>query len=75
MRISDINSKFSIGTKFKTRGKYPRFCTIVDIFKTYNSKNELVKINYIATHKFNGQQLFDYSIVETTVAMGLISTL
>ena len=65
--------KYPIGTKFKTRHKHPKFCTVVDIHKTYNSKNELVKVRYVTTHEFLGQTVTDHDITETTIAMGFIS--
>lgn len=63
---------FEIGTKFMTRGKAPKLCTVTDILKTYNSANELVKVRYIATHEFCGQVVTDSDVVNATVAMGLI---
>ena len=62
---------FEIGTKFKTRGKHPRLCTIVDIYTTTNSNNEIVKIEYLATHEFMGQNIRDLHN-GTSVAMGRI---
>ena len=62
---------YEIGTKFKTRGKAPRFCEVVDVLKTYNSKGELVKTRYVATHDFMGQKVTDYDLVATTIAMGI----
>lgn len=64
--------EYQIGTMFKTRGKAPRLCTVVDILKTYNSKGELFKTRYVATHEFCGQIVTDYDVVPTTIAMGEI---
>ena len=63
---------YAIGTQFKTRGKCPRVCTVVDILKTYNSAGELVKIRYVATHEFSGQTVTDSDVVAATIAMGKI---
>lgn len=63
--------KFSIGTKFKTRGKTPRLCTVIDVLRTFNSANELVSIRYVATHEFLGQIVSSKDVCETTIAMGL----
>jgi len=68
-------AKFTIGTQFKTRGKAPRLCTVVDVLKTFNSAGELVSIRYVATHECLGQAVKDTDVVETTVAMGLLSVL
>jgi hypothetical protein len=64
---------FEIGTQFKTRGKHPRLCTVTDILRTYNSRDELVKVRYVASHDIIGQQVFDYDVCATTIKMGLVS--
>lgn len=66
-----MNSDFPIGTVFKTRGKAPKTCVIVDVLKTYNSAGELVKTRYVATHEFMGQTITDREVLPTTVAMGI----
>ena len=66
-----MEAKFSIGQQYLTRGKHPRLCTIIDILKTYNARNECVKLRYVATHEFLGQTLTNSDVCETTVAMGL----
>jgi hypothetical protein len=63
--------EYAIGTKFKTRGKAPRLCEVVDILKTYNSNGELVKTRYVAIHDFMGQKVTDYDVIKTTIAMGI----
>lgn len=65
--------EIKIGTQYKTRGKAPRLCTVTDILKTYNSKGELVKIRYVATHTFLGQTVTNDDVVETTIRMGQIA--
>lgn len=62
---------FPIGTKFKTRGKHPRDCTVVEILKTYNSKGELVRTRYVATFPLAGQTVTYYDVCHTTIAMGM----
>lgn len=64
-------ARFPIGTKYLTRGKRKDLCTVVDILKTYNNAGELVSIRYVTAHDFCGQQVFDYDVVDTTIAMGL----
>lgn len=61
--------KYPIGTQFKSRGKFPRTCTVIDILKTYNHAGELVEIQYVATHDFMGQSIKD-KYVETSIALG-----
>lgn len=63
---------FAIGQQFKTRGKFPKLCTVTDIWKTYNSTGELVKIRYVATHEFAGQLITESDIVAATIAMGKV---
>ena len=63
--------EYPIGTKYKTRGKAPRLCEVVDILKTYNLAGELVKTRYVAVHDFMGQKVTDYDVVKTTISMGL----
>lgn len=60
--------KFKIGQQFRPVGKQARICTIEDIHRTYNSKNELVKVRYVVSHTFMGQTIMDYDCVETTIA-------
>ena len=63
--------KYPIGTKYLTRGKHPRLCTVTDTLKTYNSKGDLVRKRYVATHDVLGQAVTDRDIVEVTVARGV----
>jgi hypothetical protein len=60
-----------IGTKFKTRGKHPRECTVVDIYTTTNLAGEVVKTEYLCEHEFMGQKMKTLQIA-TTISMGLI---
>ena len=70
MSAAERQPRFVVGTQFMTRGKAPRLCTVVDIWRTYNTAGELVKLRYVATHELMGQTLTDYDVVETTIAMG-----
>ena len=63
--------KFALGTQFKTRGKHPRLCKVIDILRTYNSAGELVQLRYVATHDLLGAPIVDKEVCETTIAMGL----
>ena len=67
--MENLETRFDIGYQFKSRGKYPKTCTVTDILKTYNSKNELVKVRYVATHQFINQIITDYDVPETTLLM------
>jgi len=59
---------YEIGTKYESRHKT---WTVIDILKTYNSKNELVKLRYVATHQLMGQPITDYDVVPVTISRGL----
>lgn len=61
-----------IGTLFYSAGKHKRECKVIDILKTYNSANELVKTEYLEEHEFCGQKITS-TVVATSVLMRLIS--
>lgn len=71
---NQLTQRFSIGTKFKTRHKNPKHCTVIDVLKTYNNAGEFVKIRYVATHIFMGQTITDYDVTDTTIKMGIEAT-
>ena len=50
---------FEIGQKFLDGD---RVCTVTDILRTYNAKDELVSVKYVATHEFCGQVVTDRSV-------------
>ncbi len=61
--------RFRIGQKFKRQRKHAKIETIVDIFTTTSKQTgEIVKIRYVASHDFLGQQVLDYSVLDTTIA-------
>lgn len=62
--------QIQIGTKFMSGGKNPNICTVVDVLKTYNSKNELIKTTYQATHSFLGQTVTDHDVCAVTIQRG-----
>ena len=66
-----MDRKYKIGQKYISRGKAKHECEIIDIYKTYNYKGELVKIRYVAAHKLLGQTVVDYDVVETSITMAL----
>lgn len=51
--------KFEIGTRFiKLQNiKSKRIETIIDIYKTTNSNNEIVEIQYLIENEMNGQKV------------------
>jgi hypothetical protein len=61
-----------IGVVYKTRGKHPKICTVVDRLETYNTKGELVKTRYVSEHEFLGQTVTDNDVVPTTILRGRI---
>lgn len=73
-----INVNYGIGTKFirkqfvHSKYKNERIETITDILKTYNSKNELVNVEYITKSKMTCGQIVKGTALNTTVALGEI---
>jgi hypothetical protein len=63
----------TIGTQWRTRGKHPRRCTVIDILKTYNHEGTLVKTEYLSTHQFMGQPLQRVDVA-TSIKMGWLET-
>jgi hypothetical protein len=61
-----------IGVVYKTRGKHPKICTVVDRLETYNTKGELVKTRYVSEHEFLGQTVTDNDVVPVTILRGRI---
>lgn len=67
-----IQQRFEIGTKYKTSGKHPKLCTVVDVLRTYNSAGDLVKLRYVSEHEFLGQTVTDYDVPDAAIAKGKI---
>lgn len=65
-----MEARFTIGTQFLSAHKHPRLCTVIDVLKTYNSKDELVRVRYVASHPFMGQNIIDGDVCDTTIAKG-----
>ena len=51
--------RFKVRQRFKTGGKNPRVCTIVDILRTVNLAGECVKLRSVATHAFCGLTTYE----------------
>jgi hypothetical protein len=64
------NKRNLIGVKYKTRGKHPKICTVVDQHTTYNMAGDVVKVTYVATHEFLGQVVTDTNVCPTSILMG-----
>ena len=59
--------------KYIKRGdKQKHVRTVIDCHKTYNLAGELVKTRYVSSHKFCGQDLLEYDVVQPTIGIGLI---
>ena len=69
-----MTETYPIGTQYKTvTRKYPYVCTVTDILRTYNSRDELVKVRYVAQHDFAGQPVTDSDVLPITIARGLLA--
>lgn len=63
--------RWPIGTTFTPRGgKTLREYTVTDVWTTTNAKGEVVRLRYVATHKFLGQTVEDCDVCDTTIARG-----
>lgn len=62
--------KYSIGTRYIPLGKNRVPCTVVDIWQTFNSRGECVRVRYVSEHEFCGQIVCDTDVVETTIDRG-----
>lgn len=71
--LSTPQARYKPGTVFKTGGKHPLECTIVDVLTTRNLAGEVVDTRYVATHQFLGQTVADRHVCDVTVARGLVS--
>lgn len=61
-----------IGVVYKTRGKHPRLCTVVDKLDTYNSKGELARTRYVSEHEFLGQIVTNSDVCRVTILRGKV---
>lgn len=67
-----MNPRFTIGTVFtRKRKNSAQDYTIVDIYRTYDSKDNLVKLRYVGECKFLGQTIIDSEITDTEIARSL----
>ena len=62
-----------IGKQYKTRGKHPRLCTVIDVHTTCNQKGEIVKVRYVSEHVFLNQKVIDKDVVKTTILMNEVT--
>lgn len=61
--------RFSIGLQFnRVRKHSTKLLTIIDILKTYNNQNELVKLRYVCTYETLGQTLTDSDVTDVEIA-------
>lgn len=69
--ITEPSAIFPIGYKFHKRVSKNKsdMYEVVDYFKTYNGRGELVKFRYHCVHMFCGQPVHDYDICHTTIAL------
>ena len=65
-----MSHRFPIGTKYETRGKVKRICTVTEQLTVTNSKGEIVKEYYESQHEFCGQIVTDHDVRDVTVARG-----
>lgn len=64
--------RFPVGTLYKSSGKYPRVCKVVDYHITKNMKGEIVRERYVTEHEFLGKSIKEFDITETEIARGVV---
>lgn len=62
--------KPAIGSKWVTRDKHPRLCTVDHILTTTDETGKVVAIQYESSHEFMGQRIVHVDGA-TTVRMGI----
>jgi len=62
-----------IGKQYKTRGKHPRLCTVIDVHTTYNQAGDIVRIRHVSEHDFLGQKVIDSDVAITTILMNEVT--
>jgi len=63
----------AIGTRIYYTGDMANSVwTVDDVWKTYNSQNQLVRTRYVASHEFCGQIVTDCDVCPVTIARGLL---
>lgn len=67
-----MKHRFPIGTQYLPRRKHATVCTVVDQLTTRNAAGDVVACHYVTEHEFCGQKVRDTSVVDPTIAMGLL---
>ena len=68
----DSKPRYDISTQYISQGKHKDLCTVVGFSTAYNSNNEVVNIKYISTHKYLGQTVYNYDVLESTITRKII---
>ena len=68
-----MNKRNLIGVQYKTRGKQPKLCTVVDEHTTYNRAGDVVKVAYVSEHIFLNQIVRDKDVNKTTILMNEVT--
>jgi len=66
----NMKALYKIGQKFMYGGKVKRSAIVVDVLRTYNSKNELVKVSYVTESKVCGITATNHETSQTTISRG-----
>ena len=66
--------RFTVGQQFRRIGRvHAPLETVTDIWMTYNTAGELVRVRYVAEHRSAiGQTVTDCDVLETTIARGAV---
>lgn len=69
-----MEPRFTIGMTFTSHNpKHKGEWRIDDIYRTYNIRNELIKVFYVCSKDYLGQRLSRYDVTSTEIARSLFN--
>jgi len=70
--MSSPQPEFGVGTLYRTSGKHPRDCLVMDVLRTYDTAGRLVAVRYVSVSQFMGQTIVKHDAVGVTIKKGLV---
>ena len=68
-----MNAFTLVGKQYKTRGKHPKICTVVDEHTTFDKDGRIIKVAYVSEHEFLGQSVTTRDVCRTTILMNEVT--
>ena len=69
-----METEYPIGTKYFCNGDKTLIHTVTDVWKTHNSKGELLQTSYVTTREDDGKIISHHGVRALTITRWLIST-